>query len=66
MPHIVSIVPRNTIFKTGTAQMPLGNARLETDKLSHQTVGRVWLAAWYADVDMHFAEMVCRDTIEWD
>ena len=44
----------------------MGNARLETDKLSHQTVGRVWLAAWYADVDVHFAEMVCRDTIEWD
>lgn len=38
---------------------------IQTDKLVHQAVGRVLVAAWNADVDVHSAEMICRDTIDW-
>ena len=53
-------------FENDYLDVQMGDARLQTDKLSHQAVGRVLPAAWYADVDVHSAEMVCRDTIEWD
>jgi hypothetical protein len=43
----------------------VGSAPLITDKLSHQTVGRVLPAAWCADVKLHSFEMICRDTIEF-
>ncbi len=36
---------------------------IQTDKLVHQAVGRVLVAAWNANVDVHSAEMICRDTI---
>jgi nucleoside 2-deoxyribosyltransferase len=53
-------------FENDFLDVRMGRARLQTNKLSHQAVGRVWLAAWYADVDVRSAEMICRDTIEWD
>jgi hypothetical protein len=45
-------------------ELQLGNSRHHTDKLSHQTAGRVFVAAWFADVDVHSVEMISRDTIE--
>ena len=53
-------------FENNQIELQMGNEQLRTDKLSHQTVGRVLQAAWYADVDVHSAQMICRDTIEWD
>jgi hypothetical protein len=53
-------------FDNNELEMQMGQAKLGTNKLSHQTAGRVLLAAYNADVDVHSAEMICRDTIEWD
>ena len=53
-------------FENNQIELQMGNEQLRTDKLSHQTVGRVLQAACYADVDVHSAQMICRDTIEWD
>ena len=53
-------------FENNQLELQMGNEQLRTDKLSHQTVGRVLQAAWYADVDVHSAQMICRDTIEWN
>jgi hypothetical protein len=53
-------------FENNQLKLQMGNKQLLTDKLSHQTVGRVLQAAWYADVDVHLAQMICRDTIEWN
>jgi hypothetical protein len=53
-------------FENNQLKLQMGNEQLRSDKLSHQTVGRVLQAAWYADVDVHSARMICRDTIEWD
>jgi hypothetical protein len=53
-------------FENNQLEMQMGNEQLRTDKLSHQTVGQVLQAAWYADVDVHSAQMICRDTIEWN
>ena len=41
------------------------DAGLVTDKLSHQSAGQVVFAAYCTDVDVHSAQMICRDTIEW-
>lgn len=53
-------------FENNQLELDLGNVKLRTDKLSHQTAGRVFQAAWNADVDVHSVQMICRDTIEWD
>lgn len=34
--------------------------------LSRQTPGRVLLAAYCSEVEIHSAQMICRDTIQWD
>jgi len=44
----------------------LGDTYLQADVLSLQTVGGVALAAYNTDVDIVCAELICRDTIEWD
>jgi nucleoside 2-deoxyribosyltransferase len=56
----------NVQFENNHLELQIGSFRFETDKLSHQTVGRVLPASCYADVDVHSAKMICRDTIEWD
>jgi hypothetical protein len=53
-------------FENNYLELQLGGVQHQTDKLSHQTAGRILLAAWNADVDVHSVAMICRDTIEWD
>jgi hypothetical protein len=54
-------------FENNELEMRIdNNCSLRTDKLSHQTAGLVMPAAYFADVDVHSLEMICRDTIEWD
>ncbi len=52
-------------FENNCIDVRMGQARLRYDKLTHQTVGRVFHAAYEADVDVYSSEMICRDTIEW-
>jgi hypothetical protein len=75
-PHIIKTLPTGqTIegrqsmlieFENNQLELKMGSKQLRTDKLSHQTVGRVLLAAWHASVDVHSVQMICRDTIEWN
>jgi hypothetical protein len=63
------IVGRHSLiiqFENNQLELDMGDVNLRTDKLSHQTAGRIFQAAWFADVDVHSAQMICRDTIEWD
>jgi len=53
-------------FENDQLDVQLGQFHLSSAKLVHQAVGRVLPATWYADVDVHSAEMICRDTIDWD
>lgn len=53
-------------FENNHLKLQMGDKQLLTDNLSHQTAGRVLQAAWNADVDVHLAKMICRDTIEWN
>jgi len=53
-------------FENNELELQMDNIRLRTNKLSHQTAGRVWLAAYNANVDVHSAQMICRDTIDWN
>ena len=53
-------------FENNQLKLQMGNEHLQTDKLSHQTAGRVLQAAWYSEVDVYSAQMICRDTIEWN
>lgn len=53
-------------FENNHLQLKMGNIERETDELWHQTPGRVFPAAWCADVDVHSVQMICRDTIEWN
>ena len=53
-------------FENNHLKVQIGNELLLTDNLSHQTPGRVLQAAWNANVDVHLAQMICRDTIEWN
>lgn len=50
-------------FENNYFHAQIGDYHLETNNLSYQAVGRVLQAAWRADVDVHFVEMICRDTI---
>lgn len=63
-----SITGRQSIlieFENDQLEVQMGDKQLRTDKLSHQTAGRVLQAAWRAEVDVHSVQMICRDTIEW-
>jgi hypothetical protein len=53
-------------FENNELDLQMGKIQLRTDKLSHQTAGRVGLAAYNANVDIHSAQIICRDTIDWD
>lgn len=53
-------------FENDQLDVQLGQFRLSSVKLVRQVVGRVLPVAWYANVDVHSAEMICRDTIDWD
>ena len=43
----------------------IGKKRFETTRLSVQNVGKIFFAAWQADVDFLGAETICRDTLEF-
>jgi hypothetical protein len=53
-------------FENNHFHAQLGEADLQTEDLSLQTVGSMALGAWNADVDIDTAEVICRDTIAWD
>jgi hypothetical protein len=53
-------------FENNCIDVRLGDAQLSYDKLTYQAVGRVFHAAYEADVDVYSTKMICRDTIEWD
>ena len=53
-------------FENNHLHARLGDANLQVDFLSLQTVGGVWLGAWNADVNVDSVEVICRDTIDWD
>jgi len=52
-------------FENEEVSIKVGGSMGTIRPLSNQTVGSVWLAAWQAEVVVHSAEMVTRDTIEW-
>jgi aromatic ring-cleaving dioxygenase len=52
-------------FENDYIEVQMGEAKLQYDKLSHQAVGRIFPAAFKANVDVHSVEMICRDTIEY-
>lgn len=52
-------------FENDYAEAQIGSFRLKIDRLSQQTIGQVFPAAWYTNVDLHSFEMICRDTIDY-
>jgi hypothetical protein len=52
-------------FENNKVEIQIGGGRFSSSKLSHQTTGRIVFAAWRANVIVHSAEMISRDTIEW-
>ncbi len=52
-------------FENDQLDVQLGHFHLPPVKLVRQAVGHIFVAAWNADVDVHSAEMICRDTIDW-
>ena len=55
----------NIQFENDFLELSLGNTTLRSKRLSHQSVGRVFLAAYGANVSVFSAKAICRDTIEW-
>ncbi|HAF25190.1 MAG TPA: hypothetical protein DCK93_20175 [Blastocatellia bacterium] len=54
-------------FENNEVKVFIDNAQLvETNALSRQAAGRVLLAAFDSEVKVHAAQMICRDTIEWN
>ena len=51
-------------FENDEVGVQLGDTRFVSRTLSNQSFGSVWLAAWQADVDVHEAELISRDTVE--
>ena len=51
-------------FENDYAEARIGSSSLELGRLSQQTIGQVFPAAWNTDVDLHSFEMICRDTID--
>lgn len=63
-----SIVGKQTLlieFENDKLAIEIGGLRFESDKLWYQSAGRIAFAAWQADVILHAAEAISRDTIEW-
>lgn len=52
-------------FENDYLEANLGTTQLTIDNLSQQTVGQVFPAAWFSDVNLYSFEMISRDTIDW-
>jgi len=62
-----NITGRNILkmeFDNNYLEISLGSNVYKTNKIYFQEMGLIFLAAWYADVDVYSARMICRDTIE--
>lgn len=53
-------------FENNNLTVRTGSSQFQTDLLSHQAPGRVWVAAWKAEVRVDSVESICRDTIRWE
>jgi hypothetical protein len=53
-------------FENDYLEIAIGRVRLKSSKLSLQTAGRIAFAAWGADVIVQTAEVIRRDTIDWN
>jgi nucleoside 2-deoxyribosyltransferase len=51
-------------FENDYCNVEIDRHQLTSYELSYQAIGRVFQAAWCADVDVHSVEMICRDTLE--
>jgi hypothetical protein len=52
-------------FENDHLDIQIHNARFTTEKLFLQKIGRIFFAAWNADVHVKAVKMICRDTIDF-
>lgn len=53
-------------FENNQLELQMGPVHLQTERLSHQTTGRILPAVHDANANVHALQMICRDTIEWE
>lgn len=73
-PHVLNVLETGQMiagrrvlmveFENDYCNVKIDDHQLTSYKLSYQAIGRVFQAAWCADINVHSVEMICRDTIE--